>query len=228
MHFLAPPARGNYTATLTANQVYSSLGTRLDGNADGAAGGDYVLNFFMLPGDFNLDRRVNFSDLVALAQHYNQPVTRYADGDSNGDGLVNFTDLVSLAQNYNSTLAAPGAAPVAPSPAAAVEQPAPAAPPVGVAPNQIALAKPPMPVKTVAPARRPAKPNQKPVQPAATGTNGDTGADDDVGLVVEQRRQRRPEELAGGPHLPGRRRPDRRDRLRDRDRCPPQRAGQGQ
>lgn len=55
-----------------------------------------------LPGDTNTDYKVDFSDLVTLAQHYNQSSgqTRKT-GDFNGDGAVNFADLVALAQNYN-------------------------------------------------------------------------------------------------------------------------------
>jgi hypothetical protein len=117
--FTSQPAKGNYTATLSGAVVANAQGTRLDGNGDGTAGGDYMLSFFHLPGDFNLDRTVGFADLVAVAQHYDQPVTRYADGDANGDGLCNFLDLVAVAQNYDSTLAPPtGAAVPAPVPAA--------------------------------------------------------------------------------------------------------------
>lgn len=50
-------------------------------------------------GDANLDRVVNFDDLLALAQHYGQSGT-WTGGDFNYDGAVTFDDLLMLAQNY--------------------------------------------------------------------------------------------------------------------------------
>jgi hypothetical protein len=53
-------------------------------------------------GDANTDGAVNFNDLVALAQHYNQSTgIHWTDGDFNRDGSVNFADLVTLAHAYN-------------------------------------------------------------------------------------------------------------------------------
>ena len=53
----------------------------------------------LLPGDANLDDKVDFSDLVILAQHYGQPGD-WTDGNFNGDPTVDFADLVILAQHY--------------------------------------------------------------------------------------------------------------------------------
>lgn len=54
-----------------------------------------------LPGDADVNGRVEFADLVALAQNYNAASPRsWQTGDFNGDGKVLFDDLVSLAQNY--------------------------------------------------------------------------------------------------------------------------------
>jgi hypothetical protein len=50
-------------------------------------------------GDIDRDGSVNFSDLLALAQHYGQPGTP-AVGDLNADGRIDFADLLLLAQNY--------------------------------------------------------------------------------------------------------------------------------
>jgi MYXO-CTERM domain-containing protein len=53
-------------------------------------------------GDANVDKKVDFADLVVLAQNYNaSPSATWAMGSFNGDGAVNFADLVVLAQNYN-------------------------------------------------------------------------------------------------------------------------------
>jgi len=55
---------------------------------------------YTLAGDANLDRAVNFNDLVKLAVNYNNSGV-WTGGDFNYDGLVNFEDLVLLAVNYN-------------------------------------------------------------------------------------------------------------------------------
>jgi hypothetical protein len=51
-------------------------------------------------GDADLDRSVDFDDLLRLAQAYELPGGRWARGDFNYDGLVDFDDLLALAQNY--------------------------------------------------------------------------------------------------------------------------------
>ncbi|MDB5319303.1 MAG: uncharacterized protein JWN40_934 [Phycisphaerales bacterium] len=68
-----------------------------------------------LPGDANLDGRVDFLDLAKLAQSYNSTVSGITDswwlnGDFTYDGTVDFLDLAKLAQNYNTSAlpAAPG------------------------------------------------------------------------------------------------------------------------
>lgn len=59
-----------------------------------------------LKGDANLTGKVDFDDLVILAQNYNRSGDAlYQHGDSNYDGNVNFDDLVPLAQNYNASIA---------------------------------------------------------------------------------------------------------------------------
>ncbi|MFT3785434.1 MAG: PEP-CTERM sorting domain-containing protein [Tepidisphaeraceae bacterium] len=56
-------------------------------------------------GDATLDGAVNFSDLLALAAHYNVAGTgTWTDGDFNSDSNVNFSDLLALAANYNKTV----------------------------------------------------------------------------------------------------------------------------
>lgn len=53
-------------------------------------------------GDTNLDRRVDFSDLLRVAQSYGQPAS-WGTGDFNGDQQVSFDDLLAIAQNYGFT-----------------------------------------------------------------------------------------------------------------------------
>ncbi|HEY7119260.1 MAG TPA: hypothetical protein VH475_21905, partial [Tepidisphaeraceae bacterium] len=72
------------------------------------------LDFFVLGGDANRDRHVDFNDLVVLAQHYNVTGGQtWITGDFNYDGNVDFNDLVILAQRYNTQLPAPAALPAA-------------------------------------------------------------------------------------------------------------------
>ena len=64
-----------------------------------------------LPGDANVDGRVDFTDLVALAQNYGSdfvanPTTDswWTHGDFTYDGKVDFNDLVLLAQHYGNSI----------------------------------------------------------------------------------------------------------------------------
>jgi len=59
-----------------------------------------------LPGDANRDGKVDFADLVAVAQNYGTPGTPedyYGGGDFNGDDTVDFQDLIALAQHYGTS-----------------------------------------------------------------------------------------------------------------------------
>jgi autotransporter-associated beta strand protein len=88
------------------------------GYADGArdagtpASSTQVLVENTLAGDANLDRTVNFADLLVVAQNFNHVLDTHgnsldwADGDFNYDGQVNFADLLLVAQNFNKTLTA--------------------------------------------------------------------------------------------------------------------------
>lgn len=70
---------------------------------------DYDVFFFFVNADFNHDRAVNFSDLLTLAQNYNNSTNAtFAAGDTNYDGVINFADLLTLAQRYGSSLAVSG------------------------------------------------------------------------------------------------------------------------
>jgi len=75
---------------------------------------DYTFDFFVLPGDINRDRSVNFNDLVILAQNYGTGGKTAAQGDVKGDGNVDFNDLVILAQRYGLVLPSPPIASMAP------------------------------------------------------------------------------------------------------------------
>jgi ELWxxDGT repeat protein len=95
-------AEGNYHLTLPVTGA-----TDPSGNALAIAA---TLDFYVLGGDANRDRKVDFLDLAALAQNYNTAGGKtWADGDFNADGNVDFLDLAMMAQRYNTALPAPGA-----------------------------------------------------------------------------------------------------------------------
>ena len=69
------------------------------------------LVFEPIPGDINLDGKVDFPDLVTLARNYGSHNAAWSSGDLNGDGSVGFDDLVILARHYG--MSAPTAAQLA-------------------------------------------------------------------------------------------------------------------
>jgi len=79
-----------------------------DGSIDSgtAAQPGQVLIEYTLDGDVNLDRTVNFADLLAVAQNFNKTGEDWAGGNFNygPTGLVNFGDLLIVAQSFNSVL----------------------------------------------------------------------------------------------------------------------------
>jgi hypothetical protein len=68
------------------------------------AGSDTTV-LLTLAGDNNLDRSVNFNDLLSLVRNYNRSGF-WSSGDFNFDNTVGFEDLVLLTRNYNLSLAA--------------------------------------------------------------------------------------------------------------------------
>lgn len=89
---------GNYTATLATGDVNDRAGNPLASDA--------AMDFFVLAGDVNRDRIVDFADLLVIAQNYEQVVRTYSEGNLNysPDGMVDFADLLILAQGYETSL----------------------------------------------------------------------------------------------------------------------------
>lgn len=67
-----------------------------------------ILLLSTFKGDTNLDRDVDFDDLLVLAQNYGSTTAAYEQGDTNYDNAVDFDDLLALAQNYGGTFALTG------------------------------------------------------------------------------------------------------------------------
>jgi len=59
-----------------------------------------------LIGDANLDGRVDFTDLLILAQHYGDSPAPWRQGNFNTDPTIDFSDLLLLAEDYGQSTAA--------------------------------------------------------------------------------------------------------------------------
>ena|GEM_PF-4574925 len=102
------------TSTVVAMQAASVKGTTngtwsigySDGARDGTTGGVTSNQFLIAPelvADANLDGKVDFNDLLLLAQNNGSTTGDWAHADFNYDGKVDFNDLLLLAQNNNKT-----------------------------------------------------------------------------------------------------------------------------
>jgi hypothetical protein len=60
-------ADGEYTLTIRGDKICDALGDRLDGDGDGAAGGNHIDEFFRLYGDTNGDGDVDRADAQVFA-----------------------------------------------------------------------------------------------------------------------------------------------------------------
>jgi hypothetical protein len=110
-------AAANSAAGIGYAEASDVLG--LSGNATALWNGQVVdatsvLLDYTLAGDADMDGKVDFADLVRLAQNYNDTsgTRTWSTGDFDYNGVVDFADLVKLAQNYNTSL------PTAPIPGA--------------------------------------------------------------------------------------------------------------
>ncbi|HQY87511.1 MAG TPA: PA14 domain-containing protein, partial [Tepidisphaeraceae bacterium] len=93
-------ANGNYRFRLGAGAIVGENGGAIaQTDLTGA-------NVYILAGDVNRDRSVNFNDLLIVAQNYGQSNRTFAQGNINysADGLVDFSDLLIIAQGYGTSL----------------------------------------------------------------------------------------------------------------------------
>jgi hypothetical protein len=91
---------GDYRLTVNASDIANSVGIP-------ASGAPITIEWFVLSGDVNRDRVVNFDDLLLLAQNYGTSGRTFSQGNFNysTDGAVDFDDLLLLAQRYGTSLA---------------------------------------------------------------------------------------------------------------------------
>ncbi|MFT3786635.1 MAG: FG-GAP-like repeat-containing protein [Tepidisphaeraceae bacterium] len=100
-------SNGQYQFQLVSNTLRDLHGNKQSGALTWSNRSSYVL-----VGDINRDRQVNFSDLLILASNYGLSGRTNLQGniDNSADGSVNFADLLILARAYGQALPA---APVA-------------------------------------------------------------------------------------------------------------------
>jgi Ca2+-binding RTX toxin-like protein len=107
-------ADGRYTLTVLNTKVIGSAGLLLDGDGDGQAGGDFVLNgasaatpLFRLFGDVNGDAAVDGLDLTAFRNAFGTVSTDaayIAFLDFNGDGAIDGADLTHFRARFGFTV----------------------------------------------------------------------------------------------------------------------------
>jgi hypothetical protein len=100
-------ADGNYTLTVRSDLVHDVFGRSLDGDADGASGGDRVDAFFRLYGDSDGDRDVDLIDLGSFLSTFGRrPGDPHYKSyfDVNGDDRIGVIDLVALARRLGTSL----------------------------------------------------------------------------------------------------------------------------
>ena len=89
---------GNYRLTVHPQSVSDRSGNAL--------ASPFTFEFFVLAGDLNRDRIVNFNDLLPLVQSYGKMGQSFAEGNVSysSSGEVDFADLLTTSQNYGDSL----------------------------------------------------------------------------------------------------------------------------
>jgi hypothetical protein len=95
---------------LTFNGTYYSfIATGSGGAGLGFNGYDYaVVGTPEVPGDANLDGKVDINDLTIVLAHYGNSSAIWNTGDFNGDGRVDINDLTIVLAHYGATAGASG------------------------------------------------------------------------------------------------------------------------
>ena len=114
-----------YAGILPAHFTLNNA-TAIDNNGDIAGWGTdssnntyqaFVIINPQLPGDANLDGKVDINDLTIVLAHYNQTGTTWTEGEFTGDGTVDINDLTIVLAHYDDTAGSSA------GPAAAVPEP---------------------------------------------------------------------------------------------------------
>jgi len=95
----------DYLLFLDAAQITDSTARMLDGDGDGAAGGDFDTRLICtFAGDADLDGDVDYDDYAAARDHVGLADPTWAHGDSDGDGTIGAADYLAIKANFGSAL----------------------------------------------------------------------------------------------------------------------------
>ncbi|HQY87531.1 MAG TPA: Ig-like domain-containing protein [Tepidisphaeraceae bacterium] len=100
--------RYNLSSTLADGNYEYVLKNDAVADLNSLTNGFYAQPFYVLAGDANRDRVVNFNDLLIVSQNYGLANRTFSQGnfDYSANGLVDFGDLLIIAQQYEITLPA--------------------------------------------------------------------------------------------------------------------------
>jgi GEVED domain/CARDB len=86
---------GYYSVVLNSSSIFDATGTRLDGDGDFVAGGDFLMDILVaIAGDANLDGNVDGSDFSRWNAHkFTSGQVEWEDGDFNDDNIVDGSDF---------------------------------------------------------------------------------------------------------------------------------------
>jgi hypothetical protein len=90
---------GTYTLTVIGSQVTGPGGLLLDGDGEGASGGDNVTMLYRLFSDATGDRAVTVADLTLLRSAF-RAMTADPTFDVDGDGLITAADIAAFRVNF--------------------------------------------------------------------------------------------------------------------------------
>jgi hypothetical protein len=104
-------ADGRYTLTIFGDALTDGYGAKIDGDANGTPGGNFVFGdaqgLFRMFGDFNGDRQVDGFDFGAFSSTFNltsQQAGFLAMFDINGDGQIDGFDFGHFSGRFNTVL----------------------------------------------------------------------------------------------------------------------------
>jgi hypothetical protein len=90
-----------YRLTLPDAAVTDEAGNLLDGDGDGAAGGDCVVTFVVAGlGDVDGDGEVGYDDYATARDHFGQTGADWFDGDTDSNGVVDWRDYLAIKQQF--------------------------------------------------------------------------------------------------------------------------------
>ena len=108
-------AAANTVADAYAIDNNGDIAGMMSNNTSGAYVG-YFLSPAM-PGDANLDQKVDINDLTIVLANYNQSGMTWSQGEFTGDGTVDINDLTIVLAHYNQSFGAKGGIAAVPEPA---------------------------------------------------------------------------------------------------------------